>query len=238
MNANASVHRIRSHLRYLVSQSSVLLGEALESRRPQVVLCTKGGNGVQFGRVVKRFDDKFLDESLSRSLKRFRTDYIDIYLLHNPPVQVLRDGYAFAWLERQREKGLIRHWGLSVYDNVEDARLALAAGARVIEARYNLLRSDLLPGLESELERAVGDGVAGIARPPWDHHVAQKGHPERRTHDDGHEYEGRRLGDQGETEEQSGDRSRPPFLIRIIGRESTLSTAYICWGIPPQYACC
>lgn len=146
-------------------RSEEILGDALRPHRSRVVLCTKGGNGVAAGRPVKRFDDEFLDRSLTRSLKRLRTDHVDLYLLNNPPVQVLREGRVFEWLERQRAQGRILRWGISVYDNSEDARLALGAGAQVIEARYSLLRMDILPRFEDDLLRA---GCGFIARSPLD----------------------------------------------------------------------
>ncbi len=146
-------------------RSEEILGQALKPRRDEIVLCTKGGNGLEAGRAVKRFDPDFLERALAQSLRRLQTDYVDIYLLHNPPVQVLREGTVFEWLERQVGLGKIRHWGASLYDNYEDARLALDAGAQVIEARYSLLRTDLLPRIENDLRAA---GCAFIARSPLD----------------------------------------------------------------------
>src|SRR5436305_11098539 len=49
-------------------RSEEILGEAIKSCRDRVVLCTKGGSGIEDGRAVKRFDDDFLDRSLGQSL--------------------------------------------------------------------------------------------------------------------------------------------------------------------------
>lgn len=146
-------------------RSEEILGDALKPHRRRVIICTKGGNGLEAGRPVKRFDDEFLNRSLSRSLKRLQTDRVDLFLLNNPPVQVLRQARVFEWLDRQRDLGRILHWGVSVYDNAEDARLALAAGAQVLQARYSLLRMDIMPRLEEDLARA---GCGFIARSPLD----------------------------------------------------------------------
>jgi aryl-alcohol dehydrogenase-like predicted oxidoreductase len=52
------------------------------------------------------------ERSLSESLRRLRTDYVDLLLLHEPDLAVT-DAEAFlTWLERERERGRVRYWGL------------------------------------------------------------------------------------------------------------------------------
>lgn len=102
---------------------------------------------------------KVLPENASRrgtitaceqSLERLRTDYLDLYLLHwrgSIPLGETLDAFA-----KLRERGLIRHYGVSNFDraDLEEAAL-LPAGAQVAtnQVLYNLeqrgIEWDLLP---------------------------------------------------------------------------------------------
>jgi diketogulonate reductase-like aldo/keto reductase len=76
-----------------------------------------------------------------RSLRRLRTDRIDLYLLHWPssvPIAETLDAFM-----RLREAGKIRHYGVSNFDRDELAELWEAPGGRDIQANqllYNLVR--------------------------------------------------------------------------------------------------
>lgn len=69
--------------------SEELLGRVLEGRRDHAVICTKvppthmpardGG-----GSEPAKFTREFLTRRLEGSLKRLRTDFVDLYLLHSP----------------------------------------------------------------------------------------------------------------------------------------------------------
>jgi diketogulonate reductase-like aldo/keto reductase len=85
-----------------------------------------------------------------RSLKRLRTDRIDLYLLHwrgSTPLQHTLD----AFIQLQRE-GKIRHWGVSNFDTDDMEELVALAGGDACatnQVLYNLKRRrieyDLVP---------------------------------------------------------------------------------------------
>ena len=89
-------------------------------------------------------------QSLEASLKRLGTDYLDLYPLHWRADADLAQ--AVAGLEKLKQEGLIRHWGVSNFDvkDMEDL-LAVPAGDQVFanEDLYNLtsrgVEYDLLP---------------------------------------------------------------------------------------------
>src|ERR1700734_1837252 len=64
------------------------LGEVLGSRRDQVVLATKfGGRGVDMGygpAAGAKGGRSYITRAVEQSLRRLRTDYIDLYQLHTP----------------------------------------------------------------------------------------------------------------------------------------------------------
>jgi aryl-alcohol dehydrogenase-like predicted oxidoreductase len=82
------------------------------------------------GGVNYCFDPAFIDSSLSSSLRRLQTDRVDIFYLHSPPPEALRDGKLMSLLERMRQEGRINAIGVSC----DDLKIALAAaGHSLIE---------------------------------------------------------------------------------------------------------
>ena len=91
---------------YGAGYSETLLGNALKGKRDQVVLATKGGNvmvGPNRGKRV--FEPDYISGVLEDSLKRLQTDYIDLYQLHNPTVDVIEKGAVWEVLERAKRAG-------------------------------------------------------------------------------------------------------------------------------------
>lgn len=68
-------------------QSEAMLGEALQGQRDQFVLATKfgmdmqGANGPDFGALGSR---RYVRRAVEASLRRLRTDHLDLYQLHRP----------------------------------------------------------------------------------------------------------------------------------------------------------
>jgi D-threo-aldose 1-dehydrogenase len=52
-------------------------------------------------------------QSLERSLRALSTDYLDLYLLHDPLPGSVRSDEVSAYLEQARTAGLIRSWGIA-----------------------------------------------------------------------------------------------------------------------------
>jgi aryl-alcohol dehydrogenase-like predicted oxidoreductase len=67
-------------------------------------------------RLPRNYTATYLHRALEQSLRRLQTDYIDLYLLHSPAGTEIEKSDSFAMLERAKEKGLIRHWGISCDD--------------------------------------------------------------------------------------------------------------------------
>ncbi|HEX8524118.1 MAG TPA: aldo/keto reductase [Tepidisphaeraceae bacterium] len=92
--------------------SEEVIGEAIASRRDQFVLISKCG---------QKFEDLPGDEwsaeviqaTIDRSLKRLRTDRLDVMLLHSCGIDILKKGEAIAALVEAKNAGKIRHAGYS-----------------------------------------------------------------------------------------------------------------------------
>lgn len=116
-----------------------LVGEAVEGRKDEVFLVSKvlPSNADRHGTV----------EACRASLRRLRTDHIDLYLLH------WRGGVPLAEtveaLEGLVRAGDIRHWGVSNLDTDDLADLPEGAVPATDQILYNLSRRgpefDLLP---------------------------------------------------------------------------------------------
>jgi aryl-alcohol dehydrogenase-like predicted oxidoreductase len=91
-----------------------LVGKALSPIRDQVVIATKVGNEwLPDGSSWQWNASKsYILEAVDKSLKRLKTDYIDIYQLHGGTMEDRHDEVVEAF-QRLQEQGKIRHYGIS-----------------------------------------------------------------------------------------------------------------------------
>lgn len=120
-----------------------VLGEALRGfPRDTVVVATKVFN--HYNPDGTRYPDlspAHIVERCEASLKRLRTDYIDLYLLHFYD-QLTPLAEAARVMEKLITQGKIRHYGVSNF-GVEELRAALAAGNfAVLEPPYSLISAE------------------------------------------------------------------------------------------------
>lgn len=120
-------------------------------------------NRLKYSQKSIDFSPGYLAQAVHRSLRRLRSGYIDLYQLHNPPPDVLREGRCYEALERLKRQGKIRYYGVSCAA-VEDAAAALEhPGNSAVQVRCNLLDQEALDG---PLTHAQQHGVAVIVREP------------------------------------------------------------------------
>jgi aryl-alcohol dehydrogenase-like predicted oxidoreductase len=106
------------------------------------------------------WEPDFLRRSLDASLRRLNRPRIEIFLLHSPEAEVLRQGEAIGALERAQSAGKIGLIGASVDD-------LAAAEAALADPRIAVLQLPLRPGetaFDALAARAAGAGVAVMAR--------------------------------------------------------------------------
>ena len=122
--------------------SEKLLGQALHSHRQECILATKVGGDFYHGPFRKNFEPDYIRFALEKSLERLRTDYIDIYQLHNPPLMMLERATHYGILDALKEEGKIRYYGVSVHDAYEGSMAIETGKPDVIQVEYNLLRQE------------------------------------------------------------------------------------------------
>lgn len=106
-----------------------LLGKALDGRRDEVVLVTKGGLVWNEKSEVLGHDGRLthLQSVLEDSLRRLRTDHVDLFLIHWPDTTLPASETA-ATLRALVESGKTRHVGVSNYTGEAFTELAGALG--------------------------------------------------------------------------------------------------------------
>ena len=124
------------------------LGKAIAGRRDRVVICTKVAASYAPEREDSpgepaRFTKDFLFEQAEGSLRRLQTDYIDLYLLHQPD-KVTPAAEIVDSMDALVQSGKIRYWGVSnhspaqVSEYVELAQSTSKAPIAGTEDYYNI----------------------------------------------------------------------------------------------------
>jgi len=143
--------------------SEALLGEALEGRREEVFLATKVGGDFYHGGVRLNFEPGYIAFALDRSLKRLRTDHVDLYQLHNPPAEMMSDPSTYEVLESLKAEHEIDHYGVSVHEPAEGLLCLEAGKPETLQVPFSLFRQEWIDDLFPEARKA---NVGIIAREP------------------------------------------------------------------------
>jgi aryl-alcohol dehydrogenase-like predicted oxidoreductase len=118
-----------------------------------VLVATKLGRGPQFEGMT-RYTRARVKESLAGSIVRLGVEALDLAQLHCIPIDVLRDGEIFTWLDDMRAAGMIRHWGASV-QTVEEGMLAMRSeNCATLQTIFNLFRQDAVDTLFPAAQKA------------------------------------------------------------------------------------
>ncbi|HVZ60250.1 MAG TPA: aldo/keto reductase [Terriglobales bacterium] len=92
--------------------SETILGQVLGARRKQIVLATKFGNPMNAEGTLKGASRGYIVQAVEASLKRLRTDWIDLYQLHKPdPLTPMEE--TLGALNDLIRQGKVRYVGCS-----------------------------------------------------------------------------------------------------------------------------
>lgn len=139
------------------------IGHALASRRGEFRLCTKAGETFQDGRSCYDFSGDAIRRSVRESLRRLRTDHVDLLLLHSDgrDAWIQAETDAVTALHDLRDAGFTRAIGFSG-KTVEGADAALT-WADVLMVEYH-------PADASHadvIRRAAHAGVGILVKKPF-----------------------------------------------------------------------
>lgn len=143
--------------------SEEILGAALADVRDRVSIATKVGGDFYHGGVRLNFDPGYIAFALERSLKRLRTDHVDLYQLHNPPAEAMGDPATYEVLESLKDEHKIDHYGVSIHEPVEGLLCLESGKPETLQIPFSLFREEWVEELFPEARKA---NVGLIAREP------------------------------------------------------------------------
>ena len=149
---------------YGFGRSEEIVGKAIAEGglRSRVLIATKAGLEWERGRVFRNASGARILREIEDSLRRLRTDYIDIYQVHwpDPLVTVEETAEAMHTLLRQ---GKIRAIGVSNFSVGQMERFRRVAPLHVLQPPYNLfergIEADLLPYCRTNKIATLGYGA-------------------------------------------------------------------------------
>ncbi len=148
---------------YSLGESEEIIGTALKGRRDQVVLATKAGNPMSDDPNETGSSRRWLTRSVESSLRRLKTDHIDLFQVHRPD-WATSDAETLDALTNLQRAGKILHFGSSTFPAHRMVSSRWAASERGLspyvteQPSYSILmrgiESDVLP-----VAREQGMGV-------------------------------------------------------------------------------
>ncbi len=129
---------------YGFGRSEEIVGRAIAERqlRSRVVIATKTGLEWKDGKVFRNASRDRIMHEVTDSLRRLRTDYIDIYQVHwpDPLVPIEKTAEAMQTLLNQ---GKIRAIGVSNFSVAQIERFRRIANLHVVQPPYNLFEREI-----------------------------------------------------------------------------------------------
>ena len=146
--AEKGINYIDSARGYTVSEQYI--GYGLEGIRDKFILATKS---------MSRTKDAMAAD-IETSLKNFRTDYIDLYQVHNPSMeqldQVIEKGGALEALREAKKAGKIGHIGLTAHSTAVFERALKLDWVETIMFPYNIVEQQGAELIHRCAEKNIG----------------------------------------------------------------------------------
>lgn len=133
-------------------KSEKIVSQAFKDMRDEVVYSTKWGydmyDAIQIGHneLPQKHNPEFLKYALQQSLNRLQTDYIDVYSLHNPKMDAIKNDSLFISLDRLVQSTKIKSHGVALGPAIgwkDEGLLAIEKrNITCLQTVYNVLEQD------------------------------------------------------------------------------------------------
>lgn len=142
--------------------SEQTIGKFLKTCRENIVVASKCGRRL-VPHIAAGYNEKNISLFVDGSLKRLQTETIDLIQLHCPPTEVYYRPEVFTALDKLKEQGKIRHYGVSV-EKIEEALKALEfPGVETVQIIFNIFRQR---PVDLFFQQAEKKGIGIIVRVP------------------------------------------------------------------------
>ena len=152
--AELGINFLDSARAYSVSEE--YLGQAIAPMREQFIIATKSGARTR----------EAMERDIALSLRNFRTDYIELYQLHNPTAeafaQITAPGGALEALFAARDDGKIGHIGITLHSLELFEKVLELDWVETIMFPYNIVETQA----EHLLQRCTGKNIGFICMKP------------------------------------------------------------------------
>jgi aryl-alcohol dehydrogenase-like predicted oxidoreductase len=149
---------------YGSGMSEEIIGRAIPDPglRARAVIATKAGIEMRDGKAYRNASRQRIYREVDDSLRRLRTDYIDIYQVHWPDPRVPIEETAEA-MRALYDMGKIRAIGVSNFSVAQMERFRRVAPLHVLQAPYNLferaIEPEILPYCQANNITTLGYGA-------------------------------------------------------------------------------
>jgi aryl-alcohol dehydrogenase-like predicted oxidoreductase len=145
---NNGIHTIDTAPVYGDGHAEELVGKAIQGKREKVFLASKCGLDIYTNKYQRNLSSPYIEHDLTQSLRRLKTEYIDLYQCHWPDPQTPIEE-TMAALLRFQEQGKIRFIGVSNFSRTELEAAMKCTPLFSLQSHYSLLErtveADVLP---------------------------------------------------------------------------------------------
>lgn len=125
----------------MYGMSESIMGKALKAYRKDIVIATKCKHFRNINGKIPDNNDlkKIIASSIRESLEALKTDYLDVFMLHQADLEILNNSTIATVFEELKKKGIVRTIGASTY-TVDETDAAIECGIwDTIQLPFNLL---------------------------------------------------------------------------------------------------
>lgn len=142
--------------------SERLLAQATKGKEDRIAIATKFCRAGDIHDPAN-YSEETVRQYCENSLRRLNRETIDLYQIHCPPMEILRDGSVFEVLDKLQQEGKVRYYGVSV-ETVEEGLLCLQnPNVKALQVIFNLFRQKPLTEL---FPQAHANGTGILVRLP------------------------------------------------------------------------
>jgi aryl-alcohol dehydrogenase-like predicted oxidoreductase len=142
--------------------SEKLIGMTFRKKRDKIIISSKGGCLPHKSQIMPQdFSKKYLTKELEKTLKRLKTDYLDVYLMHSPKTEDLEKYDFINTLKKFQNAGKIRFFGISCRSPQDGLKFINETSISCLQVNYNLIDQRIVDNGLLKLANKKGIGIIG-----------------------------------------------------------------------------